>query len=105
MKLVKIDWEDTFADVGWSNDDLSPVRVASVGWLIRKDKDKVVISSMIGTAGLDDYRAFEKWALANGSRPELTIDRIDNDLGYSPDNCRFITQSENTRRRWNYGSQ
>ncbi len=55
MKLVKIDWEDTFADVGWSDDQLTTVKVASVGWLISEDKDKVVLSSMIGTAGLTDF--------------------------------------------------
>ena len=46
MKLIKVDWEDTFADVGWSDDKLTTVKVASVGWLIRKDKDKMVLSSM-----------------------------------------------------------
>ncbi len=55
MKLVKISWEDTFADVGWSDDQLTTVKVASVGWLISEDKDKVVLSSMIGTAGLEDF--------------------------------------------------
>ena len=70
MKLVKIDWEDTFADVGWSNDDLSPVRVASVGWLIRKEKDKVVISSMIGTAGLEDFNC--RQAIPRGCIKKIT---------------------------------
>lgn len=46
---------------------------------------------------LDDPEAFIKWALANGYKKGLSIDRIDGTKGYSPDNCRFITQSEQMR--------
>lgn len=33
---------------------------------------------------------FINWALNNGYKPGLEIDRRDNDGGYSPDNCRFV---------------
>lgn len=42
----------------------------------------------------NDKEAFCKWALSNGYKPGLTIDRIDNDKGYSPDNCRWVTTQE-----------
>lgn len=49
----------------------------------------------------DDFFAFKDWALKNGYRKDLTIDRRDNDKGYSPDNCRFVTCRDNVNNRSN----
>jgi len=68
-----------------------------------------------GVAGYDDYggrgitvcdewknsfETFREWALSNGYSDELTIDRINNEGKYEPNNCRWTTQIEqnyNTR--------
>ncbi|WP_215410423.1 HNH endonuclease [Escherichia coli] len=46
---------------------------------------------------LNDSSKFIEWALNNGYQEGLEIDRIDNDKGYSPDNCRWVTHAENMR--------
>ena len=46
----------------------------------------------------NDFSAFRDWALGNGYQKDLTIDRIDNDKGYSPSNCQWITREENAQK-------
>lgn len=49
----------------------------------------------------ESFDAFEKWAKENGYAENLTIDRKDNDKGYEPCNCHWVTmkeQNRNTRR-------
>lgn len=40
----------------------------------------------------DNFEAFKAWSLANGFADDLTIDRKDNDNGYTPENCRWIAR-------------
>lgn len=46
----------------------------------------------------NDYTVFKAWAMNAGYAANLCIDRIDPSKGYCPENCRWITASENTAR-------
>ncbi|QEG13554.1 hypothetical protein MARVELLAND_23 [Bacillus phage vB_BspM_MarvelLand] len=46
----------------------------------------------------DTFSEFMHWALTNGYAEGLTIDRLDSNGDYEPNNCEWVTRSENTRR-------
>lgn len=52
----------------------------------------------------DSFEPFETWALAHGYKEGLTIERVDVNQGYCPENCTWIPRSEqmkNTTRTLN----
>ncbi|PFZ08422.1 hypothetical protein COL60_16480 [Bacillus pseudomycoides] len=50
---------------------------------------------------LDDFIVFREWALQNGYKEGLSIDRIDVEKGYSPDNCRWVTREVQANNKRN----
>lgn len=49
----------------------------------------------------NDFQAFYDWSMANGYSDDLTIERKDNDRGYSPDNCHYVTVAEQNQNKRN----
>ena len=51
---------------------------------------------------IDNFMSFYNWAINNGYQKGLTIDRINNDGNYEPNNCRWTTmyvQCHNRRKK------
>lgn len=76
---------------------------AMIGRCHRKNSKAYPLYGGRGIAVCDEWKSFEgflKWSLENGYEDGLSIDRVDNDKGYSPDNCRWATmeiQANNKR--------
>jgi len=45
-----------------------------------------------------DFVVFRDWALVNGYSDDLTIDRIDNDKGYFPENCQWLSRDDHSKK-------
>lgn len=74
--------------------------------IARCEKKKAINYERYGGRGIHvceewrrDKTKFFEWAFANGYSAELTLDRIDNNKGYTPDNCKWSTQEEQNNNR------
>jgi len=46
-----------------------------------------------------DFEVFRRWAIANGYEDRLMIERVNNQRGYRPSNCKFANAVEQARNR------
>lgn len=68
----------------------------------RKEHNSYKYYGARGISVCDEWQTFEpfyQWALSNGYKENLTLDRINNDGNYEPSNCRWITIKEQANNR------
>ena len=107
-KVCKCESKKGKGMIAWSNPDRDRILKIRQGMVYRCHNEKSHAYKRYGAAGINvcaewiqDPESFYQWALNNGYKESLTIDRIDNEQGYNQDNCRWITKEEqahNTRR-------
>lgn len=90
----------------WSNDPVFKNLYSRWSSMHRRCKNpKVWAYQYYGGRGIcvcpewETFSGFLSWALFSGYAPELELDRINPDAGYSPDNCRWSTGRENRAHR------
>ena len=63
----------------------------------RSYKDYGARGIVIHQEWLDDFRSFYDWAISNGYKDELSIERIDVNKPYEPTNCCWVPVSEQAK--------
>lgn len=87
-------------------DDYAPLKERWNGMMARCYNPKATGYKHWGGRGIDvcdEWRtspiSFIEWSLANGFALDLQLDRTDNDRGYSPSNCRWVSAAKNCDNR------
>lgn len=65
----------------------------------RKDAKNYSLKNITVCEEWNEYPVFKEWAIENGYNDTLTLERIDNTKGYSPENCKWIPKSEQSKNR------
>ena len=60
MKIVKVLWKDSLAFIGWADEPIDTTDIESVGWLIHKNKERVVLAGMVGSGEYNNQQAIPR---------------------------------------------
>ena len=98
-------WIDTMKKINYKHGDARKTKLYHI-WHSMRNRCNCIKNKAFrwyGQRGIQVYKEwnnsfieFKSWAMTNGYKEGLNIDRIDNDGNYEPSNCRWITRSENS---------
>lgn len=95
-------WKDTSKAHGLSYHPLRAIRKAMIHRCYNHNNKHYATYGgrgiIVCDEWLDSLVSFVEWAENNGWKKGLSLDRIDNDKDYNPENCQWITRSENSRK-------
>lgn len=86
-------------------EEIKKLKATHRGMVCRCTNPKNAAYKYYGSKGINvcnkwkKVEVFIKWAFINGWQSELQIDRKNNRLGYSPENCRFVTSKINNQNQ------
>ena len=98
---IRVDGEVAFNRANWSNKRIQEIFDSMKQRCYNENNKSYRWYGAKGVKICDEWMnnplSFEEWSINNGYTDDFTIDRINENEGYSPNNCRWITKANNSK--------